>query len=135
MVKGTNLDANTTLDGFRITKGNANGLEGTDYSTGGGIWLYSSSLSLKNLIITNNSASHSGGGLCYRNQVDLNQNNLGSNLFNMTNCIFSENSATVYGGGVFMFSENKSKSITNSLFIKILRLLVVGYTRIQPLTQ
>ena len=44
MVSGLDLDANTTLDGFRITKGNANGASGTVYENGGGVYLRNSNL-------------------------------------------------------------------------------------------
>ena len=39
VVSGVDLDANTTLDGFRITKGNANGENGSIYRNGGGMWI------------------------------------------------------------------------------------------------
>ena len=51
MVKGTNLDTNSSLDGFRITMGNANGSSGSGYNQGGGMMLKNVHLSFTNLVI------------------------------------------------------------------------------------
>lgn len=80
MVSGVDLDANTTMDGFRITKGNANGASGTVYVNGGGIWLKGCSLNLSNLVFTNNSANYGGGissSYSYNSSLTLN------------NCVFT----------------------------------------------
>ena len=123
VVSGANLDANTTLDGFRITKGNANGASGTFYVNGGGAYLKDSHLSLINLIFNNNSASGSGGGSF--STYDLNLTNCvftnnsayyGGGIFspsiNLNNCVFTNNSAVGYGGGV-----SGGGTITNCVFI------------------
>ena len=53
VVSGVNLDANTTLDGFRITKGNANGDWNTVYGYGGGLYLLNSNFTVSNLVVAN----------------------------------------------------------------------------------
>ena len=103
VVSGANLDANTTLDGFRITKGNANSAFVFVYGNGGGMHLKDSNLTCSNLVITNNSADYYGGGI-YSSAVRESDRPYSfalsyySNL-TLTNCVFKNNSAG-YGGGI-----------------------------------
>ena len=114
VVSGTGEDdANYTLDGFRITKGNANG-KGSGYDDGGGIYAKSfSSISLKNCIFTNNSAGWAGGGIYARYFSYL----------SLINCVFRNNSADKGGGTYFETSINsrafegtESVMLTNCVF-------------------
>ena len=72
VLSGANLDANTSLDGFIITKGNANRASGTAYENGGGLLL------------------QNGGGLWIKNSK-----------FKISNCEFTNNYAGDYGGGIY----------------------------------
>jgi len=82
-------NANTILEGFTITGGNANGT-GDPNNLGGGMYNRSSSPKLTNCTFSNNSAVTRGGGM---------YNKQGSNPI-MTNCTFSGNSAEILGGGM-----------------------------------
>jgi parallel beta-helix repeat protein len=106
----------TVLDGFTITKGNANN-GSTQYSTGGGIYNSGTTVTYANCIITANAAIGNGGGIYIT----------GSGTVTFTNCTFSSNSTTVaasissgggglcaYGGTATLtgctFSSNTSSS-------------------------
>ena len=105
VVSGANLNANTTLDGFRITKGNANGAGGTVYANGGGLWIKDSEFKISNCVFTNNSANDDGGGIYSYSY---------SSSLTLTNCVFTNNSAT-YGGGIYSYS---SLTLTNCILWK-----------------
>ncbi|MDC0547918.1 right-handed parallel beta-helix repeat-containing protein, partial [Opitutales bacterium] len=103
---GTDLDAGTTLDGFRITKGNANGSGRANYDEGGGIYLSDSNMTVSNLVFTNNSASDGGGGISFYS----------SSSVTLTNCVFTNNTAR-FGGGIYSFtSYSSSLTLTNCVF-------------------
>ncbi|MFQ5501979.1 MAG: right-handed parallel beta-helix repeat-containing protein [Phycisphaerae bacterium] len=107
--------ANTLLDGFVITGGNADGLIPDD--RGGGMYIASGNPTLKSCLFIENSATGTGGGLFNMtsspSMIDcaFNQNSAGSNgggIFNelvsnppIINCTFSGNSASGSGGGIF----------------------------------
>ncbi len=90
VVKSINSDSYTTLDGFTITRGNANGTDSN--SCGGGIYCEQSKLAITNCVITKNTCQANGGGVYIINCADSN--------IPMTNCIISENEAAE-GGGVY----------------------------------
>ena len=135
VVKGTNLDTNSSLDGFRITMGNANGSSGSGYNQGGGMMLKNVHLSFTNLVIANNSAVANGAGI-YSDSSNLiltdcvfTGNDSGGSdgggvysiygSLNLTNCVFSLNSAPRMGGGIYFFSQDSSESmfsLTNCIF-------------------
>lgn len=52
-----------TIDGFRISGGNADGIIGTSDARGGGICLYSDFATIRNNMIAGNSAAEAGGGV------------------------------------------------------------------------
>ncbi|MHC4230024.1 MAG: right-handed parallel beta-helix repeat-containing protein, partial [Planctomycetota bacterium] len=86
-------DANTILEGFTITGGNANGT--TEWSNkGGGMINYDSSPMVIDCIFTGNIANSEGGGM---------YNSYSSPT--VTNCTFTKNSAD-WGGGIFSGSSN-----------------------------
>jgi hypothetical protein len=82
------LNSSAILEGFTITKGNANQVSG-DYYLGGGMYNYQGSPTINNCRFISNYGVN-GGGVYGTNS---------SSTFN--NCIFSSNSANGYGGGVF----------------------------------
>ena len=138
VVMGNGLDASTVMNGFRITKGNANGIRG-DYTNGGGMLLKSSSPTITNCVFTGNSAagsnfSSNGGGGMYNSSSSPTltnctfsnnsisdfgsgggMNNNSSSSPTLTNCTFSNNSAQYYGGGIFN-QGSSSPTLTNCVF-------------------
>ena len=76
-----------TLDGFRITGGNANGAAPLD--SGGGIWASGVETVLQHGAFFNNSAAAAGGGIC---------NSAG--VLTVAYSTFSGNSGGGYGGGI-----------------------------------
>ena len=110
VVSGVDLDANTTLDGFRITKGNANGENGSIYRNGGGMWIQDCELRIKNVIFRENNSAYRGGGLyCHTSK---------SKVLFLTNCLFISNES-VSGGGVYTSGTSSSfLVISNCVFTK-----------------
>jgi predicted outer membrane repeat protein len=98
VVTGT---TDTTLDGFTITGGNANGA--SPDNRGGGMYNPAgSNPSLSNIIFLENSANYGGGLYNY---------SAFSRLMGVT---FVRNSATVYGGGLYNY--DSSPALTNVTF-------------------
>jgi len=129
VVSGYNLDTNTTLDGFRITKGNANGVDGTVNDNGGGLWVGESKFKVSNCEFSLNSAFGRGGGIyTYESSLEIsnclfstNSANFGGGICSgygstdaLNNCLFSTNSAN-FGGGLYV--NDQSANITNCKFI------------------
>ena len=121
-----------TLDGFTITAGNANGTT-LSYNNGGGMYNYSSSPTLTDLIFSGNSAGNGNGGGIYNDtnsspiltNITFNGNSAagsGGGMLNnassnptLTNVTFSGNTAvSYYGGGMFNYSS--SPTLTNITF-------------------
>jgi parallel beta-helix repeat protein len=83
-------DANTILEGFTITGGNANGTGSN--ALGGGMYNYTNSNpTVNNCTFTGNEALGSGGGMF--NEMSASPT--------VTNCTFSGNSASSAGGGMY----------------------------------
>jgi hypothetical protein len=122
------------LDGLTITGGNANGITPNPY-VGGGMYNYSSSLTLINCTFIANAASDCGGGL-YSGSSPIapssptlinctftaNAAAQGGGMYNasnssptLTNCTFTANSASSYGGGMYNYSSS-SPMLTNCIF-------------------
>ncbi|MBA7637616.1 hypothetical protein ES703_45262 [subsurface metagenome] len=99
---------NTILDGFTITRGNADAPDDDPNCCGGGIYiggLYIYNFSAPTITdcnISNNSARYGGGVLNYSSDP------------NITNCTFSNNSARE-GGGAYNYSSS-DPNITNCTF-------------------
>ncbi|HQA43193.1 MAG TPA: hypothetical protein PK579_01425 [Phycisphaerae bacterium] len=102
--------ATTRIDGFTIR----NGYVSNGY--GGGIYCSSSSPTIANCTITENSASFSGGGIyCSSSSPTIINCTIGANSANsggggidcfcssptIANCTITGNSATYYGGGIY----------------------------------
>jgi hypothetical protein len=97
VVKIQNFTAPFTLDGFRIVSGR----DGTASGKGAGIYVENNPgilITIKNTILYNNYAYHSGGGMLIDNS---------NTTFN--NCEFLYNSSYNYGGGA-IYSANVSNS-------------------------
>ncbi len=130
------LNNTSTIDGFTITKGNANGSGNITYSgntynrnTGGGIMNNLSSPNLSNLIITDNATNFTGGGMYNTyaspalSNITLSKNtaNYGAGMYNsvssptMTNTAFSNNNASTQGGGLENFFYS-SPTLINVVF-------------------
>ncbi|MHC4676353.1 MAG: right-handed parallel beta-helix repeat-containing protein, partial [Planctomycetota bacterium] len=114
---------NSILDGFKICNG-------TTVRFGGGIRCTASSPTIKNCIVSYNSAEEGGGGMynCYNSSPTVtnctfsgNSSGYGAGMSNnysnpiVTNCTFSGNSARGWGGGMFN-NEYSSSTITNCTF-------------------
>ena len=80
-------DNGATLDGFRITGGNANGADPLD--GGGGMYASSVEVVVQHCAFFNNSAATLGGGI-----------GSFSGVFTVAYCTFSGNSGGGYGGGI-----------------------------------
>ena len=87
VVTGSGTDANTILDGFTITAGNANGSYPNE--TGGGMDNGSGSPTVNNCTFIGNSADYGGGMF-----------NVYPGRPTVTNCTFRANSAYEHGGGM-----------------------------------
>ncbi|MHC4889087.1 MAG: choice-of-anchor Q domain-containing protein [Planctomycetota bacterium] len=96
-------DANTVLDGFTITGGNADGPDPNDQS-GGGMFNYQSSPTVINCMFIGNTAVTFGGGM----------SNINNSSPRVTSCTFSGNNAT-YGGGMHTLN-NSNPTVTNCTF-------------------
>ena len=93
-------DANTILEGFTITGGNANGPTDAD-KCGGGMYNNNSSPTVTNCTFINNSVNYHGGGM----------HNITNSSPTVTNCTFSGNTA-INGGGMHNVA-NSSPTVTN----------------------
>ena len=111
VVSNSTIDTSTRIDGFVITRGNANLFLGATFSVagkviegvhGGGIYNHSSSPLITNCIFSYNSSLNIGGGMY----------NLSSSPA-ITNCIFLGNTAA---GGAGMNNSSSSLSVTNCAF-------------------
>ncbi len=108
VVIGSNTDSATTLDGFTITKGNADTASPLYY--GGGLYSHLGNLTLSNLIFKENSAAF-GGGMFSEGYAIWSVARP-----TLTNVTFLNNSASGEGGGM----ENRDYSqptLTNVSFI------------------
>ncbi len=125
VVTAENVDSTAVLDGFLVTAGKADG--SYPYSYGGGMYAYSSTLTLRNLIFRGNSASGSGGGMYhYKGSPTLtnvtfsgNSADYGGGMCNsgdptLTNVTFSGNSANQYGGGMYNSGDPTLTNVTFS---------------------
>ena len=122
--------ANTILEGFTITGGNANGSY-PDHRGGGMYNVNSSSPTVSNCIFTGNAASTDGGGMYNGNyssptvtncSFSNNTANYGGGMYNytscyptVTNCTFTGNSAGSGGGGMYNVNSS-SPTVSNCVF-------------------
>lgn len=97
VVKIQNFTTSFTFDGFRVVSG----YDGTSTGKGAGIYVFNNpgiTINIKNTILYNNYAYHSGGGMLIDNS---------NTIFN--NCEFLYNSSYNYGGGA-IYSANASQA-------------------------
>jgi predicted outer membrane repeat protein len=111
VVTAKNVDK-VIVDGFTITRGNANGV-GADELIGAGILMKPSAIQnpvkvwFKNIKIIANGSGSFGGGVYIGNNTIL-----GAVKINMENCLFSNNTAVAFGGAIY--SEADELKITNA---------------------
>ena len=86
---GDGTDANTVLDGFTITGGNANDADGVELR-GGGLFIASGSPTILDCRFEGNQAATFGGGVFVQNGRPT-----------LNNCVFIENTAGKEGGGMY----------------------------------
>jgi hypothetical protein len=98
---GTNLKSSALLDGFIITKGNANGSV-YPHQDGGGVFNRESSPTFQNCSFIGNSAEYGGGMYNQLSSPELN------------NCKFYNNSSDSGGGG--MYNYDASPALTDCTF-------------------
>ncbi len=110
---------NTRLIGFTIINGIGNALRG------GGIFIYNSSPTLKNLVITGNTADEFGGGIYLYNSnpvmedLTISSNTSSGTLYGygggvylnnsnpqMTRITITDNTCTEFGGGIYIYNSN-----------------------------
>ncbi|HZU86230.1 MAG TPA: choice-of-anchor Q domain-containing protein [Anaerolineaceae bacterium] len=125
VVIANGVDYSTTLDGFTIRGGSADGSYPNNY--GGGLFLLSGNLSLNNLKVVENWASNIGGGLDINDQARLNNVAITGNLAAygggiansgtpvLQRVIISSNTAQADGGGFYNFNDG-IPGIYNCLF-------------------
>jgi parallel beta-helix repeat protein len=104
VVTGSYTDANTILDGFTITAGNANAPIEVPFPGrhGGGMFSITANCTVNNCTFVENSAGH--GGAIWNGHSD----------FHISNCTFLRNAAGQYGGG--MNNYYSSPEVTNCTF-------------------
>ena len=112
---GTGLSNAAVLDGVTITGGNANTNGVAPHMYGGGMYNNNCSPSLRNVVISGNSADKGGGMYNYNASsptlvnvlISDNTADYGGGMYNdtssptLTNVTISSNSATTYGGGIY----------------------------------
>jgi predicted outer membrane repeat protein len=130
VVTGSSTNNTAILDGFTITKGNANGTTGNQ-GTGGGMYVNNGSPTVKNTVFVDNNAT-SGGGL-YNEQgsnpflsdvrFEFNTATDGAAIYNrlsspfITNATFRLNTAVNNGGALYNASSS-SPTVTNAVFTR-----------------
>ena len=106
VVTGSGTEANSILDGFNITGGNASATDWNESSSkGGGMYNYIGSPTVTNCNFLANSATNFGGGMF----------NLQNSSPTVTNCTFIGNSAYA-GGGMSNYGTNSRPTVTNCTF-------------------
>ncbi len=130
VVTGSSTNNTAILDGFTITKGNANGTTGNQ-GTGGGMYVNNGSPTVRNTVFVDNNAT-SGGGL-YNEQgsnpflsdvrFEFNTATDGAAIYNrlsspfITNATFRLNTAVNNGGALYNASSS-SPTVTNAVFTR-----------------
>ncbi|MBP6826223.1 MAG: hypothetical protein KA165_06680, partial [Saprospiraceae bacterium] len=123
------LTTSAILDGFTVTGGNANGGAFVNWF-GGGMYLGSSSPTIRNCTFSNNNALYGGGGIaafessatisaCVFNGNYSAQDGGGLGLYGNTisvnNCVFTGNSAASFGAAIYSGTSNNA-TLTNCSF-------------------
>jgi predicted outer membrane repeat protein len=98
LITGSGTDATAVLDGFTLTKGNADGPQGN----GGGMFNDAGSPTVRNVVFTDNTAVN-GGGIA----------NLNGSSPSLTNVTFDNNRAA-FGGA--MYNDASSPLVVNAVF-------------------
>ncbi len=96
------INSTAVLDGFTITKGNANG--GSSLY-GGGMQCLGASPTLNNLLFTINNALNGGAAISFQ----------GVSASILTNCVFDNNFTNSLGGAIEIFNTNTAHSFVNCI--------------------
>ena len=105
VVTGSGTDFTAILDGFTISSGNANDIPYPAHS-GGGMYNYFGSPTVKNCRFKKNLAESRGGGIFTQEGIPI-----------ITNCFFEENAAENAGGGIYN-GYSASPIVKNCTFYK-----------------
>lgn len=97
LVTGANVNA--TIEGIRFTRGN--GVGATNTGRGGAIYNVGGTLTIRNSILTNNTAANGGA---INNAASASPNPVVNADLTIFNCIISNNSSTSSGGAMQNFS-------------------------------
>lgn len=128
VVTAENVDTSTILDGFTVTRGNANRFIDND---GGGIFTESGNPTFRNLVITDNRADATGGGFFNADSNPIlinvtfqaNEAGDGGGMYNrnsnpqLTNVNFNNNKVVDVGAGGGLYNRDSSPILTNVNFI------------------
>ena len=110
VVTAIGLSNSTVLEGFTISNGNADGTT----SFGGGILISGGASQFKNLVITNNRAISTGGGVYVNSFVPSGpESDYSRPVF--TNVTISNNIAVAEGGGIFAYNSSLIMNNVNIL--------------------
>ena len=134
VVRAENVDGTAVLDGFTITSGYAGGGGPSDSVFGGGVYIRNASPTLRSLVISNNSASDTGGGMFIAHgNVRLERVfffgnrgiatggkggaiGAGTATLTLVNCVFSNNFTFSASGGGAIHLVNTTLSVASSTF-------------------
>ncbi len=132
VVTGSGTDVDTILNGFTITKGNANG--SSSDNSGGGMYTNDGNPTITNCTFIGNAASDDAGGMYNTNSNPIvtnctfhsNTSSDGTGMANrndsspiITNCTFTKNIATGTGnngGGGMLNGESSNPMVINCIF-------------------
>ena len=119
-----NGNASTVTTGGGLYAGARNGsmtltnntFTGNTARSGGGVYLYGSSIRLTNNTFTGNTGSDNGGGIFIST---YNPFTYRAGTSTLTNNIFTRNTATTgSGGGVYVYIYNGTSTLTNNIFTR-----------------
>ncbi|MBY0112988.1 MAG: right-handed parallel beta-helix repeat-containing protein [Phycisphaerales bacterium] len=134
VVRAESVDASAVLDGFTVTAGYAGGGLPTDAVFGGGLYVRNASPTLRGLIVSNNSASDTGGGMFIAHGTLLIERcfffgnrgiasggkggaiGVGSASITLVNCVFANNFTFSPSGGGAIHLTNTNLVVLSSTF-------------------
>ncbi len=109
VVTGSHTDATAVLDGFTVTAGDGDSVNGSDGGWGGGMYISSGNPSVSNVVFFGNCASLYGGGMA-----------VSGGQPRLTHVVFQNNRAHIHGGGLYndttMFGNNRAPILTEVTF-------------------
>jgi len=104
---GLNLTSATVLDGFTIKSGNAN--EASPHNKAGGLYVYSSSPTVQNVVFTSNQANDLGGAVYIYNSTSVFENiSFANNISGIGGAMYAKDASPVVN--YVTFTGNKSNT-------------------------